>query len=222
MTGAAAVGAWGAAFVATHLLMSHPLRAPIAAKTGPRGFVILYSLVSLVTFVGMVMALRNAPAEAPLWIAPRGLWDLAAVLMWFAAILLAGSFRRNPAMDTLGRTRGGAAIAAPSGVQRITRHPMMWSFAIWAIVHIALIARPADIALGVTILVMALVGAAGQDRKKAALLGDQWTAYEAVTSFVPFGRGLASPGAFALIVGTLIFLLATRLHPVLVGPWQWL
>ena len=64
MTGAAAVGAWGAAFVATHLLMSHPLRAPIAAKTGPRGFVILYSLVSLVTFVGMVMARLSIIAAA--------------------------------------------------------------------------------------------------------------------------------------------------------------
>jgi uncharacterized membrane protein len=222
LTGTGAVAAWGAAFVATHLLLSHPLRAPIAARTGARGFMILYSLVALVTFVGMVVALRSARAEAPLWSAPRGLWDFAALLMWFAAILLAGSFRRNPAMETVGRTQGGATIAAPLGVQRITRHPMMWSFAIWAIVHIALIGRPADIALGVTILVMALVGAAGQDRKKAALLGEQWTAYESQTSFVPFGRGLASPGLFALIVGTLIFLVATRLHPIPVGVWQWI
>ena len=36
----------------------------------------------------------------------------------------------------------------------------------------------------------------------------------------PFARGLANPGAKALIGGTLFFLLASWLHPIGVGLWR--
>jgi hypothetical protein len=39
---------------------------------------------------------------------------------------------------------------------------------------------------------------------------------------VPFTRGLASPGLFAFIGGTLFLLVAAWLHPMAVGPWRWI
>ncbi len=40
------------AFVGTHLLMSHPLRAGLVARLGERGFAGVYSLVAFATLVG--------------------------------------------------------------------------------------------------------------------------------------------------------------------------
>jgi uncharacterized membrane protein len=213
------MGLFGSAilFVGTHLLMSHPLRAPMVKATGEKGFRGIYSLVSLLTFAAMIYFYREIGREPPLWVAPEWAWIAGTFLMWLAAILFVGSFVRNPAMVG---ARG--PVGGPAGVFKITRHPMMWSFALWAIAHLVVIGTPKALVLDLAILLLALVGAAGQDIKKAKLMGDAWHEWTAQTAFVPFTRGLASPGAVALIGGTLLFLLATWLHPMPAGFWRWI
>jgi uncharacterized membrane protein len=85
--GAAAL--FAALFVATHLLLSHPLRAPLATRLGAKGFLGLYTLVSFATFVPMVLARKAAGEEAWLWQPPGWSWAAAALIMWLASILLA-------------------------------------------------------------------------------------------------------------------------------------
>lgn len=204
-------------FVATHLLLSHPLRAPMVRRVGAKGFLAAYSAVSFATFIPMVLARKAVGPEEALWSVPGWAWTLALPVMWLASLLLAGSFVRNPAMETL--QSHDAVIGRPVGVFRWTRHPMMWSFALWSLVHLALHPEPSAIAISLAVLVLALVGAAAQDAKKRAQLGERWAQWERRTSFVPFARGFALPGWFALIGGTLIFLGATWLHPLAVGVW---
>jgi uncharacterized membrane protein len=122
----------------------------------------------------------------------------------------------NPALP------GAPAASSPRGVLAITRHPMMWSFALWAVVHAAVIATPKALLLDAAILILALGGSVGQDRKKAKLMGERWHEWTAQTAFVPFTRGLANPGLVALIGGTLFFLLATWLHPLPIALWRWI
>ncbi|WP_426267600.1 NnrU family protein [Sphingomonas sp. LHG3443-2] len=217
MSAAAATTLFAALFVATHLLLSHPLRAPLVARLGPKGFLAAYSAVSFACFVPMVLARRAAGAESLMWSVPGWVWSAALPVMWLACVLLAGSFVRNPAMETL--QRHDAVIGRPAGVFRWTRHPMMWSFASWALVHLAVNPEPSAVAIAVAILLLALVGAQAQDAKKRRQLGPRWAEWERQTSFVPFGRGLAQPGWFAVAGGTTIFLLATWLHPLPVGVW---
>jgi len=207
-------------FVGTHLLMSHPLRGPLARRLGARGFTAAYSAVSFATFIPLVFARRGVGLEDWLWQPSPALWDVAALLMLFASILLAGSFVKNPAMDTMANP--AAPIPAPHGVFRITRHPMMWSFAIWGLVHLLVHPQPSAMVVALAILSLALVGAAGQDVKKEKLLGERWAEWEARTSYLPFARGLASPGGPALISGLIIFVAATWLHPIPVGIWRWI
>jgi uncharacterized membrane protein len=207
-------------FVGTHLLMSHPLREPLARRLGARGFTAAYSAVSFATFIPLVLARRSVGAEAWLWQPSDAIWIVAALLMLVASVLLVGSFVRNPAMETM--TNPDARSPAPHGVFRITRHPMMWSFALWALAHLLVHPQPSAMVVAVAILVLALVGAAGQDVKKRKLLGERWTEWEAHTSYLPFARGLALPGWSALLGGIALFLLATWLHPMPVGVWQWL
>lgn len=224
MTGALAqVAIASTAFVGSHFLMSHPLRAGMVARLGTAAFQGVYSLVSIVTFGWMVWALRRVGPEAFLWTAPGWLWWLASALMLISSILLAGSFVRNPALPG-----APAATGEPRGVLAITRHPMMWAFAIWALVHAAVWPQPSVLILCAGIALLALGGAAGQDAKKARLQPDFWPGWQARTAFVPF-TGPAPPRAWwpgwdVLLSGFALWLLATWLHPPFgapaVGLWR--
>lgn len=205
------------AFVGTHFLLSHPLRGPLVRALGTGPFQGIYSLVALVTFGAMIWFYRAIGREPPLWIAGDALWLLATVLMWLGAVLFVGSFVRNPALPGARGPRG-----SPTGVFAITRHPMMWGFALWATVHLIVVATPKALVFDGAILLLALVGSAGQDLKKRKLMGERWHEWTAQTTFLPFSRGLANPGLVALIGGTLLFFVATVAHPVPAGFWRWI
>lgn len=209
------------AFVGTHLAMSHPLRPALVARLGERGFMGLYSLVSLATLAWMVFAWRTGDDSNALWVAPLGWWPFAATIMLVASVLLVGSLARNPAFPG-----AGAATGPARGVFAITRHPMNWSFILWALVHISLSGSPRNLIVAGGILLLAWAGSLGQDRKKARLLGDAWRGWEARTPFLPFaaligGRARwsdAFPGPVALIGGLLLWTVATSWHAPLVSP----
>jgi uncharacterized membrane protein len=211
------------AFVGTHLALSHPLRLGLVRNFGEARFVLLYSVVAAVTLGWMIFA-YDAADETPLWIAPVKGWSVALILMLLASILLVGSFVRNPAFP-----HPGAKPKAPrpaTGVFAITRHPMNWSFILWALVHIALWGSPRNLIVAGGILFLAVAGSIGQDRKKRASLGQSWRDWEARTSFVPFGALLsgrakwraAAPGWIAVIGGTLLWLAITWYHSPAVSP----
>ena len=205
------------AFVGTHFLLSHPLRRPLARRLGGKAFQGIYSLIALILFGAMIYFYRVIGREPQLWAPGEAVWAAATFLMWLGSILFVGSFVGNPALPGAPGPKGG-----PKGVFAITRHPMMWGFALWAGVHLAIVATAKAMVFDGAMLLLALVGSAMQDRKKAGQFGDAWHEWTAQTAFWPFARGLASPGAFALVAGTLLFLLATWLHPLQVGVWRWI
>lgn len=220
-----------ALFVGSHLALSHPLRAGLAGRLGERGFMIVYSIVAIATFVMIVQAWRGMPPEPPLWVVDDPLWMLATLLVLFASILFMGSLIGNPAMPA--PNAAAAAQAAPRGVFAITRHPMMWGFTLWALAHALVMPTPGQIVLSATIAFLALVGSAGQDAKKARLMGDAWRHWAARTSFLPFARQVAGvspwgdtiPRGHALFGGIILWLVATWAHGALefmvAGIWRW-
>lgn len=229
MDGSMAVLAGAGSFVGTHFILSHPLRQPVVKAMGEKAFLGLYSAVAFATLGATVWAYRAAPLTTPLWQVGDGLWALATVLMLVASILLLGSLIRNPAMPG---ASGKAATAAARGVFGVTRHPMMWAFAIWGAVHIMIYPIEKNIIVASAIIVLALAGAALQDRKKALLDPQGWSAWERRTSYWPFvaiARGRARFGGFgahALGGGVVVWLLATWAHMPLTGwpagIWRWL
>jgi uncharacterized membrane protein len=215
MSGMTMLIAASVAFVGTHFLMSHPFRSGMVGALGEKGFAGAYTVVALLTFGWMIWAYPAASAEAPqpLWDAGRWGWIVATVLMWLGSVLFVGSLRRNPALPRPGKKV--ERIDDPSGVYAITRHPMMWGFALWAIVHAIVNSTSASLVLSATIAFLALVGAALQDGKKAKLMGDVWIDWASKTGFIPYSRGLRSADAFALIGGTLLWFAATWAHGAL-------
>ena len=214
------------AFVGMHFALSHPLRAPLVGALGENGFRALYSLVALATFVWAAMAFRAVgPGGVPLWNGSGDvLWAIATVIMLIATVLLAGSFQRNPALPD---PRAAAHAAQDThGVFHVTRHPMMWSIALWAATHILLSPTPRQIILAGAIGLLALLGAHLQDRKKESQMGEAWAGWEERTSYWPRFGGLARAGAIAWIGGLIIWLAATYGHihanGIPAGIWRWL
>lgn len=186
-----------------------------AVGEGP--FRAIYSLVAIISFALMVYFYHSIGREPPLWNFGQAGWLAGTLLMWFAAILFVGSFIKNPALVGAHRPSGG-----PTGVLRITRHPMMWSFALWAGVHLMILGMAKTLVFDGAIIILALAGAAAQDAKKAKLMGEEWQNWTKRTSFIPFVRGGANPGPLAFIGGSLLFFAATWLHPIPAGFWRWI
>lgn len=218
-------------FVGSHLALSHPLRDGLAGRMGERGFQITYSIVAIATLIMLVQAWRGMPPEPPLWLVDDPLWMLASLIVLFASILFMGSLIGNPALPA--PNAAAAAQGAPRGVFAITRHPMMWGFALWAVAHALVMPTGAQIVLSATIVFLALVGSAGQDAKKARQMGDAWRHWAARTSFMPFARqvggaapwGDTIPRPHALFGGILLWFVATWAHGALrfmvAGIWRW-
>ena len=198
------------AFVGTHCLMSHPLRAPMVSKLGDNGFMGIYSVVSLGTFIWMVNAFKAAPPATPVWAVGDGLWAAASVLTLLAAILFAGSLSGNPALPA----PGADALAArePSGVFRVTRHPMMWGFGLWGIGHILIAPRLDSFIFVGAIIFLALVGAKAQDAKKARAMGASWQQWQSRTSYWPNLLALPRAGWLPWVAGIAIWAIATWAH----------
>jgi uncharacterized membrane protein len=214
-----------ASFVGTHFLLSHPLRRPLIDRLGEKAFSGIYVIVAFLTLGLTIWVYNRLGRETQLWSPDEGSWALGSLLMWFGSILFVGSFRGNPALPRRPGQRI-TAIPQPNGVFAITRHPMMWGFALWAITHMIVVATPKAMIFDGAILFLALGGSVGQDRKKRKLMGEMWHEWTAATAFVPFTRGGGAPGWFAFIGGTLLFLLATWLHKPIAGVpaglWRWI
>ncbi|MDF3835883.1 NnrU family protein [Cupriavidus basilensis] len=225
-----AVAAAAVAFVGSHFLLSHPLRRRLVSAFGEAGFQGVYSLIAVSTLGWLILAYLKAPLTAPLWPVGNALWAVVTAVMLIASILLMGSLIRNPALPTGGRPR--TFPDAARGVYAVTRHPMMWSFALWGLCHVAVFPVAKNIIVAAAIILLALVGAALQDRKKERLQPDLWPAWESKTSYLPFAAiaaGRARLGGFglhALLGGLVVWLAATWAHLPLAGwaagIWRWL
>ncbi|MBK1662189.1 NnrU family protein [Paracraurococcus ruber] len=196
------------------------LRGRIVARTGETAFRIGYSLLSFAAIGLLVQAWKGAETT-PLWFAPGWLRWILALVMLPAFLLFVASLRGNP--TALG---GESALGAgPAGIQRITRHPMLWSFALWAAVHVVGNGDSASLVFFGAFLVTALAGMPSIDAKLASRAPDLWARLAPTTSILPFGAILA--GRNRLVVGEigwaapLVALVAwvalLHLHPAVFG-----
>lgn len=213
MEGYASLISASAVFVGSHFLMSHPLRPRLVARLGNSGFLGCYSLISFATFGWMIWAFQQAPKGEYLWLPSDVIWGVSSVLTLLAATFFCGSLIRNPALPNPNPDAGKALAAqSPSGMFLVTRHPMMWGFALWGVAHILIAPRTDSFIFVGSIIFLALVGAWAQERKKIAALGDAWRSWQARTSYWPRLSQLGRIGWRLWLVGIALWLIATWAH----------
>jgi uncharacterized membrane protein len=211
------------AFVGTHFLMSHPLRKGMVRGLGANGFALAYSAVSLALFYWMIVEFMRAPKGGFVWPVGDILWGVATAITLVAAVLFTGSFVRNPSLPG---ASDAMATQDPAGVFRVTRHPMMWGFALWGIAHILVAPRVDNFIFAGSIVFLALVGAKAQEIKKAKLAGVEWDAWLRRTNYWPQFAALPKAGVGPWFAGLLLWAVATWAHPYLgvagAGIFRWM
>jgi uncharacterized membrane protein len=210
------------AFLATHFVPSTPLRGALVRSLGERAYLGLYVLMSFATIGWMIWAYARS-SYVPLWAGDEfRAWAVA--LMPVAFVLLAcGVTTRNPTA-----VRQEAALRStddPAGILRVTRHPLMWAIALWALVHLAARGDAASVIFFGTFALLALVGTVLIDARKRRTLGVEWTRFSDVTSNVPFAAILRGRNRFRMDeigwwrigVGLALYAVLLFAHPWLFG-----
>jgi uncharacterized membrane protein len=171
------------------------LRGAIVARIGEGRFRGAFVVLSFAAIGFLAMSFNAAPTT-PLWSAPPSLRWLLALAMLPAFVLFVASLAA-PNPTAVGGERAAAASGEPRGIQRITRHPMLWSFAIWAAVHVLGNGNVASLLFFGAFLVTALVGMPSIDAKLSGRDPAAWARLAAATSILPFGAIAAGRNHFA-------------------------
>ena len=212
-----------AAFVGSHFALSHPLRAPLVSAVGEGPFLGIYSLVALATFAWMVLAFLSAPSPDLPGSGEIG-WAVASALTIVALVLFLGSLRGNPAFPD--PKQAPKIPQEPRGVYAVTRHPMMWGFALWALAHLILFWSARTLIFAGEGEEQDGAGAHMQDRKKERLLGEAWAGGEARTNYWPRWGRLPGAGWTLWTLALLLWLAITFAHMpaggIPAGLWRWL
>jgi len=211
------------AFLLIHIVPSSVLRERVISRTGEKGYMACFSLLSLVILIWLVIAYRAAPVEEMLWDAGNGGRHLAMLLMLIASILFFGAIT-SPNPTAVGAGKLLEKESAYTGINAITRHPMMWSFALWSVAHIVNNGDITSIVFFGTFGLLAVAGTYLIDAKKARQLKAGWAGYKERTSNIPFaailqGRATLSfkPLWWRLLLGIVLFAALYLLHPLVFG-----
>ena len=170
-------------WIALHLgIAGTTLRDAVVGRVGDQPFRGIFSVLSIAVLVVLVWAWSAATHHAAVGRARlatlgSGLRDAAGIVLFVASVN-----GRNPTM--IGPS--GNVAQPPRGMIRVTRHPMLWSFAIWAGVHILGNGDTAAIVFFGAFLITALAGMPSIDAKLARRDPNAWQALSAATSVVPF------------------------------------
>ena len=196
-------------------------RGWLVQRLGAKGFLAAYSLLSVVSIAALCASYKMAATE-PLWFAPDWLrWVLVALMLPAFVLFVASVASPNP--TAMGSELRPASEAR--GWFRITRHPMLWGFAIWGLVHIVANGDSASLWFFGAFAVTALAGMPSIDAKLAKRDPVRWGQLAATTSIVPgaaIGAGRnrlvwGELGWIAPVVGGALWMGMMFGHPVIVG-----
>lgn len=217
-----------AAWILLHaVLAGSPLRWAVAGKIGENGFRGLFSILSAAGIVWLSIAYRHATTPESFYgirvIEPWMMWA-PTIAMVPAAIFFVGSLTQpNPTM-----VMGERFLKDPEparGIFRVTRHPMLWSFLLWAIGHFIANGDLASAFLFGSIMIVAAAGMGSIDRKQAKRDPEGWRRFAAVTSVVPFMAILGGKnrlvmeeiGWSRIAIAAALFVAIVAVHPMVFG-----
>lgn len=182
-------------FIAIHVFISStPLRAKLVEQLGLIAYLAGFSVISAIAIGGMIWGYMAAE-QIELWQLPGALWIAAVIAiplgLWLVAL---GVGTPNP--TTVGQEAVIQSEMPARGIVRVTRHPFMVGFAVWALGHMLVNGDVASQIFFGMFFAQAATGPWLIDRKKAVAFAERWPAFAAVTSTIPFAAILAGRNQF--------------------------
>lgn len=211
-------------FVGIHQYISGTaLRDTLVARLGEKAYMGLFSIFSFIGLIWMIKAYGGAP-YIELWgqiTAARWLSSLLILLAFLFIVL--GMLSRNP--TSIGGETLLTTAEASQGIFRITRHPFLMGFAIWAATHLIYNGDLASTVFFGGFLILSILGPKAIDNKQHLTCREDWEAFAAKTSIIPFQAILQGRNRLAfkelltwrLAVAFVVYVLVFKLHAWLFG-----
>ncbi len=204
-----------------------PVRGFVLDRLGARPWRALFASLSVVGLVwlGWSYALSQDPDNFyGLRLVEDWMLWVPLVVMPIALVLFVGAVS-VPNPTAVGGEAALQQAEPATGILRITRHPMLWSFALWAAAHLLAKGDLGSLLLFGSILLTALAGMPSIDRKRAAAAPAAWARFRDRTSILPFGAivtgrnhlVLAEIGWKSIGIALLAWLVLLLLHPFIFG-----
>ena len=203
-------------FAGTHIgISSTGLRAQLITRFGQQAYLGIYSLISLITIGALIWAYAHSVHGPSLWPTSH---SLPLALMPIALFFIVGGFTVPNPTSVGAEARIGAD--AVRGMLRITRHPVMFGFLLWALTHVVANTDLPSLLFFATFALVAGVGMLSIDQRKSTSAA--WPAFAAATSLMPFAAIAA--GRNKLVLGELWLpaAIAIALYVALLWGHPWL
>ncbi len=206
-------------FVLSHVLPMHgPWRLCLEQRLGVRGFLLGYSLLSLMIIAWLVKAFLQAPFVL-LWPWYSAAAWIPVLVMPFACVLVvAGISSRNPFSLGLG---GAGYDAEHPGIVSVTRHPVMWAIVLWALAHIPVNGDLAAVLFFGLMLMLGLIGTQTIERnRRGRHNAAHWASLHAGTVNIPRLRARvdwAGIGRWRLSGGVALYVVLLFAHEAVIG-----
>ena len=172
-------------FFLSHIIpVRSTIREWLIRRIGKTIYLAAYSIISIALFGWLIVAADRAPYVA-LWnYSPWQMW-IPNVAMPFACLLLAfGTAAPNPL--SIASSNNEAFEPDHPGIAGVTRHPVLWAAALWAIAHAMPNGDLAHILLFGLFGVFSLLGMLAIDARNQRVLGiAEWRRLSHNTSVVP-------------------------------------
>ena len=217
----------GLFFIAIHLGVSGTrARDALVGRAGLRGYMLLFSLGSLVAMSWLVIAYQRAD-YVPTW-GQLQWWKPFMIALMLPAFLLVVIGLATPNPTSVGGER--LAAEPPRGIVRVTRHPFLMGVALWSLIHLVGNGDWASLLFFGALFVVAAAGPASIDAKRRRALGDAaWDKFAGQTSIVPFAAVLSGRsslqgmglGWWRPAAGVLAYVLMLGGHSHIVGVSPW-
>lgn len=173
-------------FFASHVIPVRPIiREWLIRHIGKGLYLSIYATLSILLFCWLIVAADRAPYLSIWQFSPWQMW-VPNVAMPFACLLLAfGIAAPNPL--SIAPYKEEAFDADHPGVAGVTRHPLLWAAALWAMAHTVPNGDLAHILLFGLFGAFSLLGMLAVDARKQRILGAaKWRRLSHSTSLIPF------------------------------------
>lgn len=209
-----------AVFMASHRIPAMlGVKDALVARLGARGYMVVFSLLSLGLLWWVIAAAGRAP-YVELWEQTRAArWGVNVVMPFAGLLTVLGVGAANP-FAFEGRSAG--YDPERPGIAGVTRQPLLWALLLWSGAHLWANGDVAHVLLFGVFAVFSLAGMAIVERRRRRVMGAaEWQRLTRHTSLVPFGalpEVRFGPLPWARIVGALVaWAVLWHLHAPVIG-----